>query len=163
MEDELLEQCYEYYFEMFPNKKDSENLEDECEHIELVNDDNNFYKVCIACGQCIDYSNIQIPEFNYLKNATIKRFYKKTNYLKLKLNKFSKDLKRSEIDHIIKEFIKLDNLYTLAGKKIKYDFILNYILTQMGKLNIVSQVKKFKVKLEKKRLKEFNTIMGIVK
>ena len=33
----------------------------------------------------------------------------------------------------------------------------------MGKLNIVSQVKKFKVKLEKKRLKEFNTIMGIVK
>jgi hypothetical protein len=51
---------------MFPYKKDSEFSDDECKHGETTNDDN------ISCGQCAEYSNIQIPEFSYLKNANIR-------------------------------------------------------------------------------------------
>jgi polyferredoxin len=121
-----------------------------------------YYKVCISCGTCIDFASIQIPEFNYIKNATVKRFYKKTNYLKLKMNKIEKYLSNGNMNHIQKEFIKYDNLYSIAGKRIKYDFILGQILISMGKMDVYNlYVKKFKNKLEKKRLKEFNQIIKI--
>ena len=66
------------------------------------------------------------------------------------------------MNHIQKEFIKYDNLYAISGKKIKYDFILGQILISMDKVDVYNlHVKKFKNKLEKKRLKEFNQIINI--
>ena len=74
-------------------------------------------------GQCIDYANIQHADFDYIQNATVTRVYKKTNYLKLKLNKI-KNLTADDTSKITREFIRYDNLYTIAGKRIKYDFII---------------------------------------
>jgi hypothetical protein len=64
-----------------------------------------------------------------------------------------------DISTILKKFIKYDNLYANHKKKIKYDFILCIILKEMEK--DTSKVKKFKLKLEKKRLKEYNELMQI--
>lgn len=161
-EFDQLEKCYEQYFDMFPQNIHMDN-EDECEHIETTTDSADYYKVCVSCGRCIDFANIQVLEFNYIQNATVKRVYKKTNYLKLKLNKISKYLSNGNMNHIQKEFIKYDNLYAISGKKIKYDFILGQILINMDKVDVYNlYVKKFKNKLEKRRLKEFNQIIGLV-
>ena len=54
-----------------------------------------------------------------------------------------KDLTRSDINYIVKEFIRYDNLYCLAGKKIKFDFILSIILNNLGKAEIAKKIKKF--------------------
>ena len=157
---DMLEKCYEQYFDMFPNIH--LDNEDECKHIETTTDSSDYYKVCVSCGKCVDFANIQVIEFNYIQNATVKRCYKKTNYLKLKLNKISKYLSNGNMTHIQKEFIKYDNLYAISGKKIKYDFILGQILISMDKVDVYNlHVKKFKNKLEKKRLKEFNQIINI--
>ncbi len=69
------------------------------------------------------------------------------------------NLTQAEMFTILKEFIRYDNIYSNHQKRIKYDFILCIILKGTGK--DVSKVKKFKAKLEKKRLKEFNEIMQI--
>ena len=69
------------------------------------------------------------------------------------------NLTQAEMFTILKEFIRYDNIYTTHKKRIKYDFIICIILKGMGK--DVSKVKKFKAKLEKKRLKEFNELMNI--
>ena len=69
------------------------------------------------------------------------------------------NLTASDMSTILREFIRYNNIYTIHKKKIKYDFILCIILKSMGK--DVSKVKKFKAKLEKKRLKEFNELMNI--
>ena len=161
-EFDQLEKCYQLYFDLLPKPSSIVHLEDICKHLDTTYDSADYYKVCISCGRCIDFADIQIPEFNYIKNATVKRCYKKTNYLKLKLNKISKYLSNGNMNHIQKEFIKYDNLYAIAGKRIKYDFILGQILISMGKMDVYTlYVKKFKNKLEKKRLKEFNQIIKI--
>ena len=69
------------------------------------------------------------------------------------------NLTASDMSTILREFIRYDNIYSTHQKRIKYDFILFIILKGMGK--DVSKVKKFKAKLEKKRLKEFNELMQI--
>jgi homoserine dehydrogenase len=107
------------------------------------------------------YTNIQHIEFELIKSSSIKRCYKKTNYLKLKINQIIKNmnLTQSEMSTILREFIRYDNIYATHRKRIKYDFILCIILKGIGK--DVSKVKKFKPKLEKKRLKDFNELMQI--
>ena len=71
---------FDKYYELFPIQKDVK-VENECKHKETTSDDSHYYIVCISCGQCIDYANIQHIEFEYLQNATVTRIYKKTNYL----------------------------------------------------------------------------------
>jgi ferredoxin len=155
-----IDNLFAQYYELFPIQK--ENIQDdknECKHTETTSDESHYYVVCIACGQCLDYANIQHIEFDYIQNATIKRYYKKTNYLKLKLNKI-KNLTPCDITIITREFIRYDNLYEINKKKIKYDFILSIILQSMKKTNVI--IKKYKSKLEKKRIKEYNQIMGLI-
>ena len=65
-----------------------------------------------------------------------------------------------DITYITREFIRYDNLYEINKKKIKYDFILSIILQSMKKTNV--SIKKYKSKLEKKRIKEYNQIMGLI-
>ena len=148
---------FDKYYELFPIQKDVK-IENECKHKETTSDDSHYYVVCISCGQCIDYANIQHIEFEYLQNATVTRIYKKTNYLKLKLNKI-KNLTACDISKITREFIRYDNIYAIAGKKIKYDFVICIILKSIGKN--IDNIKKYKPKLEKKRLKEYNQIMNL--
>ena len=155
-----IDNLFEQYYELFPIQK--ENIQDdknECKHTETTSDESRYYVVCISCGQCLDYANIQDVDFDYIQNATIKRCYKKTNYLKLKLNKI-KNLTPCDITIITREFIKYDNLYEINKKKIKYDFILSIILQSMKKTNVI--IKKYKSKLEKKRIKEYNQIMELI-
>ena len=149
---------FDKYYELFPIQKDVKE-ENKCKHKETTSDDSHYYVVCISCGQCIDYANIQHIEFEYLQNATVTRIYKKTNYLKLKLNKI-KNLTACDISKITREFIRYDNIYAIAGKKIKYDFVICIILKSIGKN--IDNIKKYKPKLEKKRLKEYNQIMGLI-
>ena len=155
-----IDNLFEQYYELFPIQK--ENIQDdknECKHTETTSDESRYYVVCISCGQCLDYANIQDVDFDYIQNATIKRCYKKTNYLKLKLNKI-KNLTPCDITIITREFIKYDNLYEIAGKKIKYDFVICIILKSIGKN--IDNIKKYKPKLEKKRIKEYNQIMELI-
>ena len=149
---------FEKYYELFPIQKVHKE-ESECKHEETTSDDSHYYIVCMSCGQCIDYANIQHADFDYIQNATVTRVYKKTNYLKLKLNKI-KNLTADDTSKITREFIRYDNLYTIAGKRIKYDFIISIILQSINKKNF--EIKKYKPKLEKKRLKEFKQIMGLI-
>ena len=152
-----IDNLFERYYELFPKQKDVK-VENECKHTETTSDDSHYYIVCMACGQCIDYANIQHVEFEYLQNATVTRIYKKTNYLKIKLSKI-KNLTACDISTITREFIRYDNIYEMNKKKIKYDFILSIILQSMNKTNI--HIKKYKSKLEKKRLKEYKEIMNL--
>ena len=48
----------------------------------------------------------------------------------------------------------------LNQKLNKYDFIISIILQSINKKNF--DIKKYKPKLEKKRLKEFKQIMGLI-
>ena len=162
-ENTLIDSLFEQYYELFPNKSEINctNSVSECEHKHITTTIDSIYYVCSDCGTCTDYTNIQSIEFDMMSSRKIKRCYKKTNYLKLKINKLIKNMNftRQDISTILKKFIKYENLYANNKKRIKYDFILCIILKEMGK--DTNSVKKFKVKLEKKRLKEFNELMPI--
>ena len=162
-ENTLIDSLFEQYYELFPNSSEINctNPQSECEHTNMTTTIDDIYYVCRDCGTCTDYTNIQSIEFDMMKSRNIKRCYKKTNYLKLKINKLIKNMNFTgqDISTILKKFIKYDNLYANHKKKIKYDFILCIILKEMGK--DTSKVKKFKLKLEKRRLKEYNELMQI--
>ena len=161
-ENTLIDSLFEQYYELFPNIQNIEIIQqNECEHKNITTTLDEIYYVCKDCGSCLDYTNIQHIEFELIKSSCIRRYYKKTNYLKLKINKIIKNmnLTTSDMSTILREFIRYDNIYSTHQKKIKYDFILCIILKGMGK--DVSKVKKFKPKLEKKRLKEFNELIQI--
>ncbi|MEI7669757.1 MAG: hypothetical protein WCJ33_06725 [Pseudomonadota bacterium] len=149
---------YKLYDEMFPEERNNNIDEDECKHINTTLDKSEHYIVCIQCGQCIDTTNVYIPEFNYLACCRIKRCYKKTNYLKIKMKAIIQYINSYEENNIRNEFIKYDKLYRQHNKKLKYDFILKMILLEMQKGDLIHHLKVFKSKLEKKRLKEFNFI-----
>ena len=148
---------YKLYDEMFPEVRNKEE-DDECKHINTTLDKSEYYIVCIECGKCIDTNNVYTQDYNYLLTCRIKRCYKKTNYLKIKMKNIIKNITCYEENHIRTEFIKYDNLYRQHNKKIKYDFILKMILLEMKKCDLVQHLKVFKSKLEKKRLKEFNFV-----
>ena len=161
-ENTLIDSLFEQYYELFPNIQNIEIIQQsKCEHLNKTITVDQIYHVCQDCGSCLDYTNIQYIDYELIKSGCIRRYYKKTNYLKLKINKIIKNmnLTASDISTILKEFIRYNNIYTTHKKKIKYDFILYIILKSMGK--DVSKVKKFKAKLEKKRLKEYNELMNI--
>ena len=161
-ENTLIDSLFEQYYELFPNIQNIEIIQpSKCEHKNKTITVDQIYHVCQDCGSCLDYTNIQFIDYELIKSSCIRRYYKKTNYLKLKINKIIKNmnLTTSNISNILKEFIRYNNIYTIHKKKIKYDFILCIILKSMGK--DVSKVKKFKPKLEKKRLKEFNELIQI--
>ena len=82
---------FDKYYELFPIQTHVK-VENECKHKETTSDDSHYYVVCISCGQCIDYANIQHIEFEYLQNATVTRIYKKTNYLNKSKKRNDKDI-----------------------------------------------------------------------
>ena len=149
---------YKHFQDMFPEERNNNIDEDECKHINTTLDKSEHYIVCIECGQCIDTNNVYIPEFNYLSSCRIKRCYKKTNYLKIKMKTIIQYINSYEENNIRNEFIKYDMLYRQHKKKIKYDFILKMILIDIGRNDLIHYLKVFKSKLEKKRYKEFNFI-----
>ena len=149
---------YKLYDEMFPEVRNKEEEEDECKHINTTLDKSEYYIVCIECGKCIDTNNVYVQDYNYLLTCRIKRCYKKTNYLKIKMKNIIRFLTSYEENHIRTEFINYDNIYRNHNKKLKYDFILKMILLEMQKGDLIHHLKVFKSKLEKKRLKEFNFV-----
>ena len=150
---------YEAYLDMFPTQNENKDIEDiedydKCEHIETTTDKSNYYIVCKSCGRCIEQADIYVPDIDYLHHAKSKRYYIKTNYLKIKMMNIIKHITYYESKHIINEFVKFDILYREQKKKIKYDFILAQILKEMNKHDLLIHLKTFKPKLEKKRMKE---------
>ena len=155
---------YEAYLDMCPTTNENKNEEDieednKCEHKKTIFDKSNYYIVCESCGLCIDTTDIYVPDIDYLHYAKSKRYYIKTNYLKIKMRNINKHVNYIETKHIINEFIKFDIMYRQQHKKVKYDFILAQILKEMNKPELLIHLKKFKPKLEKKRLKEYINIL----
>ena len=75
------------------------------------------------------------------------------------MRNINKHVNYIETKHIINEFIRFDIMYRQQYKKVKYDFILAQILKEMNKQELLIHLKKFKPKLEKKRLKEYINIL----
>ena len=155
-EEQLL---YKAYLDMFHTTNETENERNICEHKRTTTDKSNYYIVCESCGQCLDTVDIYVPDIDYLHHAKSKRYYIKTNYLKIKMMKINKHISYNESKHIINEFIKYDIMYRQQNKKVKYDFILSQILKEMNKSDLLIHLKKFKSKLEKKRMKDFVNIL----
>ena len=151
---------YETYLDMCPTTNEEYIEEDnKCEHKKTIFDKSNYYIVCESCGLCIDTTDIYVPDIDYLHYAKSKRYYIKTNYLKIKMRNINKHVNYIETKHIINEFIRFDIMYRQQYKKVKYDFILAQILKEMNKQELLIHLKKFKPKLEKKRLKEYVNIL----
>ncbi len=109
---------FEQYYELFPNIQNIEIIQqNECEHLNKTTVD-QIYHVCQDCGSCLDYTNIQYIDYELIKSSCIRRYYKKTNYLKLKINKIIKNmnLTASDMSTILREFIRY--VYYLKKKKI---------------------------------------------
>jgi uncharacterized Fe-S radical SAM superfamily protein PflX len=116
------QQLYEAYLDMFPTpnaNKDIEDIEDydKCEHIETTTDKSNYYIVCKSCGLCIEQTDIYVPDLDYLHHAKAKRYYIKTNYLKIKMKNIINFITYNETKYIINEFVKYDIIYREQQKK----------------------------------------------
>ena len=75
---------YQDMMEVEPEKADKCN----CQNNQLVADNDRYYKVCNMCGDCVDLVNetvITYAESKYLQFRT-KRCYKRSAYLRLKMN-----------------------------------------------------------------------------
>ena len=120
-ENTLIDSLFEKYYELFPNSdlNDKLSTSSDCEHKNITTTLDEIYYVCKDCGTCVDYTNIQHIEFDLIKSSCIKRYYKKTNYLKLKINKIIKNmnLTASDMSTILREFIRYDNIYSTHKKK----------------------------------------------
>jgi hypothetical protein len=100
------QQLYEAYSDMFLTPNANEDIEDikdydKCEHIETTTDKSNYYIVCKSCGLCIEQTEIYVPDLDYLQHAKVKRYYIKTNYLKIKMQNIINLITYNETKYII--------------------------------------------------------------
>ena len=60
-ENTLIDSLFEQYYELFPNIQKIEIIQqNECEHKNKTTTVDQIYHVCQDCGNCLDYTNIQL-------------------------------------------------------------------------------------------------------